>query len=270
MNLRSSSVLVVAIFLAAVLSFAAPGAQARSGETLTLTITFSYTSTATVTLDDGTQIGTTGGTPTVIPAGFYSLDFVQPGCTAVPMFTMAGPDVSIQDDLEGGELTTDSADADFQPNSTYTWKVDSQPNVVHTFVTSNQVLGTPPPPAAAIVGSIDPYTGSKKQTSGNSSVVGSTVMATRGSLAGAVTSAGKLTLSFKGKSASSLAAGRYTISVADASKHTGFVLENAKHALLTVTGVSFVGKRSVTVNLTAGRWLVTNGAGKTLHTLVVG
>jgi hypothetical protein len=250
----------------------APGAQAgttsqaHATDVLTLNVSFSYTSTATVLLDDGTTVGSTSGSPTVIPAGFYSINFVQPGCTPVPVFTLNGPSVHIEEDLEGGELTTDSTDADFQPSSTYTWKVDSSPGVVHTFVTSSSVVGTPPPPAGAIIGSIDPYTG-KKATASNSSVVGSSV--SLGTVQGAVSAAGKLTLTMGGKRLGPLAAGLYTFAVVDQSKRSGVTLVTPRKVMVTITAPAFVGKRTVSLRLTSGRWLVKNGAGKTTGTIVV-
>jgi hypothetical protein len=274
-----SSLLRGALAVAALgVLFAAPGAQARSqagarvaaharaADVLTLTVAFSYTSTATMTLNDGTPVGATSGSPTVIPAGFYSIDFVQPGCTPVPVFTLNGPSVHIQEDLEGGELTTDSTDADFQPSSTYTWKVDSSPNVVHTFVTSSNVVGTPPPPAGAIVGSLDPYTG-KKSTTGNTSVVGSAL--SLGTVKGVVSPAGKLTLTLGGKRLGPLATGLYTVAVVDESVRSGITLVSPRKAMIPITGDKFVGKRTVSLRLTSGRWLVKNGAGKTTGTLLV-
>jgi hypothetical protein len=263
MKVRSSHLwLILSTVVAAALLVIAPGAQARDNVSLSLNVSFAATGAVTVTLPDGTPVGVTSGSPTLIPAGFYSLEFVQPGCTAVPMFTLKGPGVDIQEDLAGGELINDSADANFEPNSTYTWKIDTAPTIVHTFQTSNQVLGTPPPPAGAIIGQLDPYTGTKKATGGNTSVVGSAIAPFRGKLTGVVSSSGRMSIAFKGKGLANLKAGRYTVAVSDASRKVGFELKRAKHTPVVVTGVAFVGKHSLTVNLVAGKWLLTSGTGR--------
>jgi hypothetical protein len=83
--------------------------------------------------------------------------------------------------------------------------------------------------------------------------MGSGVATFRGTLTGSVSAAGKISLSFKGKSAASLSAGKYTVKVVDQSGKSGFVLAKAKRKM-TITGAAFIGKHTATVNLTAGRW----------------
>ena len=68
-----------------------------------------------------------------------------------------------------------------------------------------------------------------------------------------MSAAGKLSLTFKQKSVTTLKAGRYTLSVADLSKTAGFSLQNGKRTL-AVTGAALVGKRSRVITLTAGQW----------------
>jgi hypothetical protein len=100
-------------------------------------------------------------------------------------------------------------------------------------------------------------------------IVGSAVLPFRGTLAGAVTAAGRLTLAYKGKSVSNLQAGRYKVAVDDRSSTNGFLLQKQKHAPVSVTGGMFLGRRSIAVNLTAGRWLVLPSAGKPTYAIVV-
>src|SRR6266567_496208 len=73
----------------------------------------------------------------------------------------------------------------------------------------------------------------------------------------------------QGKSVTSLKARRYTIAVTDKSSTTGFMLQKLEHAVVNITGMTFVGKRSVTVKLTAGKWLVIPRLGKTTYSIVV-
>ena len=92
--------------------------------------------------------------------------------------------------------------------------------------------------------------------------MGSAIVPFRGTLTGTVSAAGSLTLAYKGKSVTSLMPGRYMITVSDRSATSGFLLEKLAHAAMSLTGVEFVGKRSVSVDLTAGRWLVTPRLGR--------
>ena len=126
-------------------------AEGSHAESLSLNVSFDYSGNIAVTLPNGTPVGVTTGSPTVIPAGFYTISLTQPGCVDIPYFNLNGPGVSIADNLSGGEVTSSTDDADFLPNSTYTWDNDNNRAVVYTFVTSSQVLGTPPPPASAVL-----------------------------------------------------------------------------------------------------------------------
>jgi hypothetical protein len=90
-------------------------------------------------------------------------------------------------------------------------------------------------------------------SSGCSSGTKSTVVK-RGSLAGGVSTSGKLSLTFKGKAVTTLLAGDYTVVVRDKSHKAGFVLKGTRHNADTVTAVGFVGTKTATVDLTTGQW----------------
>jgi hypothetical protein len=75
-----------------------------------------------------------------------------------------------------------------------------------------------------------------------------------GTLAGTVSPSGKLTLLFKGKAVSKLKSGRYKITVTDKAPARSFVVQQSKKGPITVSGVSFIGSRTVTVSLAAGKW----------------
>ncbi len=64
-------------------------------------------------------------------------------------------------------------------------------------------------------------------------------------------------------------AGRYTIAVTDKSSTNGFMVEKLKHKAVSVTGMTFVGKHSASVRLTAGKWFVKPHLGKTTYSFVV-
>jgi hypothetical protein len=250
---RIASVVVLASAVATALLVVAPFAQGRSAANPTLDLNFFANGTITLTLPDGSPVGTASGAPTVIPAGYYAVVVIGPGgCTQLPLFDLKGPGENIVDDMSGGEVTSETYQAYFAPNSTYTWRTDNvNPSTVYTFTTNSTVLGAP-------VHGIGPPSGttSTKLTSGN--IVGSAVVPLRGKLAAAVASNGKVTLrNGKGKAISTLVAGRYTIAVSDSSRKAGFLvqrLQKPQKNPRALTGIVFVGRHSVTVNLTAGKW----------------
>jgi hypothetical protein len=242
-----------------------PSAGAGRAASLSLAINFTAGGIVTVTLPDGTAVGSTGGAPTVIPAGYYSLNLSGPGeCINLPLFELSGPGVNIQDDMLGGEVERNTLYATFLPNTTYTWHTDRNAAVVHTFRTSGDVLGTQPAPS----------TTTSKPTSTtplqSADVVGSGLLPARGTIVGAVSAAGRLTLAYNGKSVTHLKPGKYTFRVTDKSSSNGFLVQKAGKKAMSVTGSMFVGRRSAKVGLTAGRWLVLPKAGKASYSITVG
>jgi hypothetical protein len=237
-------------------------AGARTAANPSLDVTFAVNGTISVALPDGTPVGSSSGAPTLIPAGFYTVQLSAPGeCVQVPLFQLSGPGENIESDMSGGEVNTEVYNTDLLPNSTYTWSSSASPTVVYSFTTSSEVEGAPVASAAAsspgassaaasAVAPSEDVVGSKL----SQHVVGSATVPFRGTLTGAVSAEGRLTLAFAGKSVSSLPAGRYTITVTDRSATNGFVLAEISRAATTVAGVGTVGKRSMSVDLTAGQW----------------
>jgi hypothetical protein len=258
-RLSAASVAVVGL-----LTFA-PVAQTHRAATPTLRITFTTSGTITVTLPDGTPVGTTSGSPTTIPAGSYTLLFYGPGeCINLPLFELRGPGVNINDDMLGGETDVHTLYATFLPNTTYTWHSDRSESIVYSFRASTDVVNTPSSTQSPQTSTTASH---PKPTSQD--IVGSAIMPFRGTLMGAVSAAGRLTVASKGRSVTRLKPGRYTVAVVDRSSTDGFVLEKAKHAPLSVTGRTFLGKRSLSVALSAGTWLVMPHAGKATYSIVV-
>jgi hypothetical protein len=257
--------LIAALAAAAGLLAAAPTAQGARSATLTLRVSFTDAGAITVTLPDGTPVGTTTGAPTVIPAGFYTLLFFGPGeCINLPLFQLRGPGVNINDDMLGGETDVHTLYATFLPNATYTWRSDRNVATVYTFRASSDVVGTQP------LGSGTSGTGSGSSAKPTSQdITGSAIAPFRGTLTGAVSAAGRLTIAFKGRSVSSLKAGRYTVAVSDRSSTNGFLLQKPGRAAVSVTGPMFVGKRSLSVTLSAGKWLVLPRLGTATYSIAV-
>ncbi|HEX4521786.1 MAG TPA: hypothetical protein VH063_19580 [Gaiellaceae bacterium] len=249
---KTTSRLVGTFALLAALFVVAPGAQARTDDNPAINVQFSVSGQIAVSLVDGTPVGTSSGTPTVIPAGYYTLEMIGPGgCANVPYFDLKGPGTSIVDNMDEGEVATSTINLHLLPNSTYTWRNDDVvPSVVYTFTTSGATVGAPP----VAVGK----SGLSSSDHGTAASVNpfrtTPEAAVRGKLTGLVSAAGRLTISYKGKSVKSLKPGKYTIVVTDKSSTSGFML-SGKSKSVSVTGGSYVGKKTRAVNLTAGKWV---------------
>jgi hypothetical protein len=256
-------VVVLSALAAGLLAFVPP-ALGRGAANPVLRVNYQLDGTVTVNLPDGTPVGTRTGSPTVIPAGYYTVLMFGPGgCANVPYFTLKGPGENIVENMDGGELATNAVNAYFAPNSIYTWHSDVDTTVVYTFTTSSTVVGSPPAQVGPKGLTADSH-GSAQSTN----PLGSNVAPFRGTLTASVSASGRLTLSFKGRSVTSLKAGRYNIAVTDRSSSNGFLLQKVKRTV-SVTGLKFVGKHTGKVNLTTGRWAVMPKVGKTAYTLVV-
>jgi hypothetical protein len=250
---RTGRVCLVAALLLALAVGAPSAASAAASANPTLNITFYANGTIAVTLPDGTPVGTASGSPTVIPAGYYSVVETGPGgCAQVPYISLQGPQVNFVDNLDGDEVESSTVNEQFVPNSTYTWSNNSNPSVVYTFQTSSTVVGTPP--ATAGSGGIS---SSAHSTAPSVDLLGSTAASSvpfRGGVSGSVSAAGKLALDFESKAVSKLVAGRYTFTINDKSAKTGFMLEQTGQQPVILTNGSYIGRRSFSVVLTTGSW----------------
>ena len=240
----------------------APSAWAQRAAAPAIVVNFTTSGVVTVTLN-GSPVGTTSGAPTVIPGGYYSLVLNGPGdCINLPLFELSGPGVDIQDDMIGGEVDTHSLPTYFVPNSTYTWHIDRAQSIVYTFRTSTDVIGS-----ATATGSSGAASGRagrahlrRRRRLGDRSLPRH---AHRGRKRG-----GRARDRLQGQGSEDPKAGRYTITVVDKSSSSGFVVKGKRRAV-TVTGMPFIGKHSVTLNLTAGRWSFGPSAAQSSYTVSV-
>jgi hypothetical protein len=261
---RRATRVVAAVAIAGLLAVS-PAALGRSAANPTIRVQFSLNGTITVTGPTGAPLGTTSGSPTVIPAGYYTVLLLGPGgCAVIPYFELRGPGENIASNLTEGELDNDSVNAYLQPNSTYTWRNRDVPGNVFTFVTSSDVQGTAPAVAGPKGNQSTNHTTVK-----STDFVGSEILPVRGTITAAVSSAGRLSLAYKGKSIGRLNAGRYTIAVTDKSTTSGFMLQKKSRAATNVTGRTFVGKKSAKVALTPGKWVFTPSGGRQAYTIAV-
>jgi hypothetical protein len=240
-------------------------ALGRSVANPTINVNYSLSGSIAASLPDGTQIGTTSGAPNVIAAGWYTFEMIGPGgCASIPQFILKGPGLYLSDNLDGGETSYIEHIVHLLPSSTYTWSNDAFPSVIHTFQTNSTVLGSPPPDASK-----NGLSSSNHTTVSSTDFTGSTALPFRGTLNGAVNAAGRLTLSFKGKSVSTLMAGTYTIRFTDKSSTAGLVLQKLKHsAKVSVSGPAFVGTHTKSLGLSAGTWFFMPRVGKVTYSVV--
>jgi hypothetical protein len=205
----------------------------------------------------GTQIRTSTAPGTVIPPGTYSAVIsteVGDAEDTHHMFHLSGPGQNLQTDLLGGDSPTELYVVTLQPSSTYVFEDDRNSQY------GRVVFSTSATPAADTGTSTttSPTGGSSttKETSNTATdLVGSRVVHYRGALAGSVTTAGKLGLTFNGKKVRSLRAGRYRVSVLDETAKTAFTLQRQGKQPVPVSSRVFVGRRTMTLTLKAGQWL---------------
>jgi hypothetical protein len=234
----------------------APGAGAREAAGQSLFVNWLQGVTINVTLPDGTPV--TAGS--VIPAGTYSVviyNNFRDDESIARMFHLSGPGVNVQTDLNQGEMVQETWAVTFQPSSTYSWDDDYRPaQVAGSFRTSSTVAsssggGTT---GGSTGGGASGTTGKPGATTSNADVAGTAVLPFRGALDAIVTSKGKLTLSRLGKKVAFLKRGRYTFSVDDESKASGFTLQVFHGSAVKITTGAFVGSHDVTLTLKPGRW----------------
>jgi hypothetical protein len=168
---------------------------------------------------------------------------------------LTGPGVHLSTNMSYGEEPSEEWVEVFQANSTYTYRDDLNPPAVWTFVTNNAAPVGTANAGAAPGTSTTPISSGKNGKASSTDVVGSANPTVRGTLVAAVSAAGKLTLTSSGKSVTTLKAGEYKLELTDKSKKAGFNLQAVKQAAKTLTGLAYVGKKSVKVNLKAGQWI---------------
>jgi hypothetical protein len=246
----------VAALVAALLGIAAAHGASRSPIAPTLYVTYSLNCTFTITDDAGKPV-------TSIAPGGYAVEVTTPSdfagvdlagitdftaCKGSVQFQLTGPGVSLQTTLDDGDSDYALLGATFQKSATFVAQDDNQPSVARVVFTT-LATGTPVAPSSSS------YTTTTATPGSGPAAATAKTAAPRGTLLGTLTAAGKVTLTSKGRRVTSLRSGRYTIKVTDRSAGRGFVLQQAHGAARSVSGVGYVGTRSVTIDLKAGRWL---------------
>ena len=236
---------------------AVAGADGAARDYPTIDVVFNANNTISATLN-GAPLGSSSGAPTTIQPGTYNMSFTNPTYVSDIQFHLEGPGVKLVTNMSYGEEPSEIWVETFAPSSTYTWKDDLNPAPVFTFVTSNGAsVGTANSGSAGSSAgkSSTPISSGKTGKASSTDVVGSALVPLRGTLVGTVTPAGTLSLKLAGKPVQSLEAGRYTFTIADASKKAGFNLQQIKSPPIPLTTLAFTGKRTKTLTLKAGQWL---------------
>lgn len=234
-----------------------------------LTLSVNVNGLLEVDLGNGTRIRTSSAPGAVIPPGPYlaivSSDLLD-SQDVYHMFHLSGPGVSLSSELLPCQNPAPINTVMLQPNSTYTYDDLRHPELTHVVFTTSSTGSS----VDTSGGASGPTTPKSTGSVSNTSVIGSAIksVAFRGTLTGAVTSAGSLTLRQGGKSVSSLKSGRYRITVNDKASKIGFTIEGLHRQSVSVTGSSFVGKHTITLDLTTGQWAFYSPTG-TRHSFTV-
>jgi hypothetical protein len=249
-----------ALCLAGAVALSSGGGSARASDKAAPAVikaVFNLDGTISVTLSDGSPVGTVNPPGTMIPPGVYNIH-IDDTAAVLHLFHLVGPGVYVSTNPltagpDGESVFNEFYEVTFLPNSTYVYQDDYAVGATRrVFSTSGGGAGTGGASTSSASSSGQVITGGS--ISGSKGTPSSAPLRFRGALAATVGATGSLGLSFRGKAVEKLNAGRYTITVADRSASYGFVLKQLKRKAMTVADSSFVGKRSLRVDLTAGQW----------------
>ncbi len=219
---------------------------------------------------DGSAVGGQTAVPLVIPPGTYSISVLDDA--SEHNFHLLGPGVDQSTDIGG--VATPSWSVTLQPGQSYRFLCDNHPDFMFgTFQTSGTASGGGGTSSGRWRhvqlggGGTTSGGGSTTPSGGTGSGGLSPGASTAGTLAATITSGGGVTFTFKGKTVTALKAGTYKVSVLDGSKKTGFAVRKPTHATVTITSASFVGKHTVNLKLTTGKWTFITPSGKHVFTV---
>jgi hypothetical protein len=225
-----------------------------------------------------TIIGDNGAAVTAVQPGRYQILITSPrpfaeidlsgepdpnvACGGSLSFRLTGPGVDVQTTLDDGDGAAEQFSATFQLGGTYVAQESRRPS-------ARLVISVSSSAASTGGGSSGGSTGG---TGGGTTTTKTTVPAGpgifRGTLSGNVSTLGKLTLKFKGRTVSKLKSGRYTVSVLDEWSKQGFTLKRFGKPEVKLTGPGFVGRKAVTLTLGAGQWMFYSLATKKSYFIV--
>jgi hypothetical protein len=218
-----------------------------------------------LTFADGTDVGGSQLPGPVVPPGSYAISVND--VSQVGNLDLAGPGVSFATGVEQRALV--GATVVLLPCALYSYRNDQQLYTARWFQTSATAggAGACPPPlagqAAATTTTAPPAKTTPTSTvaSGASGPSSLSALGTalpqipfRGTIAALVARRGDVALSFHGAPVSALVSGRYRITDTDTGRRIGLWLSKAGAHPIRVSTDAFVGRRTITVRLTAGKW----------------
>jgi hypothetical protein len=222
------------------------------------TINVVYT---TNTLQVKTDSGVVISSGTTIPAGSYTIQVYDSGDFPNPKFSMTGPGVSVSSDLNSTGMGID-VPSTFGP---FNLPVNSSFTISDTNMGASSRVGFSTSATVMAVGggggsssggggsTTGSGSGGGTSTGGGTGSGGKTVK-TLGTLAAAVSAAGKPTLMMGGKTVKTAKAGLYKFTVIDRSRKVGLVVGKLGSLPTRLSGVAAVGTSSRNLSLTAGKW----------------
>jgi len=265
---RSASLTALVAAVAAIV--VSTGSAGLRGASAAPTLYFMYAMNCTFTVVDDS-----GKPVTSIAPGSYQVDVRTPiqfgtlplpsgptdmtACRGFPQFQLTGPGVNLFTTMTAGCEQDKLFNETFQPNATYVAQDLNQPSVAHASFTT-LASGTPTAPVIT-------YGGGKGKGVLGTDIVGS--LAVAGTFNATVAANGAPALTMNGKAVSTVPSGRYKFAITDRDPKAGLeILAPTSKAPTSLTGVSFLGKRSVMIKLTAGRWTYYTSL-RTIHYLRV-
>jgi hypothetical protein len=200
-----------------------------------------------LTFDDGSAVRS-------LPAGTYRVEVND--LAADHNFHLVGPGVDLLTSVE--------------TRSSVVWNVTFRNDVRYTFLCDPHAdemngsfdVGAPVAAEAAPSGG----GGGGGSSGGGSSggglkpAAGKPASKLLGTVQAGLDATGRLKLTLNGKAVKALAAGSYRFVVSDASKQNGVTLRRSGAAAKALTGVAFVGRKSVTTQLAAGQWSLSSSS----------
>jgi hypothetical protein len=224
---------------------------------------FNANLTFSMSTEDGAPLGSPSPPGRTIPAGYYAVNVDDSAQIGYMTFLLQGPGVSLRTTNDEGASAELTFFVTLQPGSTYAYSDAVNPKLPPLYFStsgssgstqagSTSTTGTPTS-GATQSNTVSPVGSAAAKAKSSTSSTTSSVF--RGTLQATVGPTGKLTLKLRGKNVTSLKYGRYTVTVADGSRKNGFIVQEAGLTPKTVSGVSFVGKHSATIQFSIGQWL---------------
>jgi hypothetical protein len=211
---------------------------------------------------DGTQVSGT------IPPGTYQVIYDNLGADDLAVdhaFHLSGPGINF---APAPTIVQSTLSVTFVANGVYTLQDDLHPTLERRSFTATTSGGTDAPPVAAPTSPPKSTTKAVSNDIVGSDVVNPASLPLRGTLTGAISATGKLTLLFKGKVVGELRSGKYRFAIDDRTPKLAFKVQRIKKDAVNLTGVRFVGRHTATVALVPGQWWFSSGAGKRTYFIV--